>query len=357
MKRTPWFYFFAVGIPVALAYLLFWPVDIVPQAWTPPVAKPWSQFPSTSPLAPLEIIPTGIFGRGPEDLLFDESESLYTTMESGDIIRYSPGNTVPVRFAETGGRPLGMAWGPGNHLYVTDAYKGLLQINDVGEVTVLAPTDLATGLTFANELAISADSIVYFTCSSNRSGPAAFTKDLIEHAPRGSIWAFDLKTKELNLLRDSLNYANGLVLWPDGNSLIFAETSQYRLMRYWIRGPKKGQLETWVTNLPGFPDNLSWGTNNTLWVALPNPRNATLDKILPYPFLRKIVYRLPTAVQPKATRNAIVAGFDTLGQMKMCFRDTSGHFGMVTSAVEQKGHLYIGSLSENGFGIWEIAPE
>jgi ribose transport system permease protein len=50
-------------------------------------------------------------------------------------------------------------------------------------------------------------------------------------------------------------FPNGIVMASDGQSLLFAESWACRISRYWFDGPRKGQVERVIEDLPGYPDN------------------------------------------------------------------------------------------------------
>ena len=72
------------------------------------------------------------------------------------------------------------------------------------------------------------------------------------------------------LLAADLAFANELVLAPDGSHLLYAESGRYQISRFWLTGPKRGSSDPFHTNLPGFPDNMSLGSDGLLWA----PRRA-----------------------------------------------------------------------------------
>ncbi len=53
-----------------------------------------------------------------------------------------------------------------------------------------------------------------------------------------------------------LFFANGIALSPDEDFVLVAETSQYQITRFWLKGKRKGEREVFVENLPGFPDGI-----------------------------------------------------------------------------------------------------
>ena len=50
---------------------------------------------------------------------------------------------------------------------------------------------------------------------------------------------------------DNLWFPNGLAVSPDNQFVVVAESSKFRLVKYYINGPKKGAFEVFATGLPG----------------------------------------------------------------------------------------------------------
>jgi hypothetical protein len=66
--------------------------------------------------------------------------------------------------------------------------------------------------------------------------------------------------------------------------------------------------------------------------------------------LRKIIWRLPKFVQPKPKRYAFVLGLAMNGRITHNLQDPKGRYAPVTSVLETRGRLYLGSLSEPAIG-------
>jgi hypothetical protein len=76
-----------------------------------------------------------------------------------------------------------------------------------------------------------------------------------------------------------------------------------------------------------------------------SPRIPALDKLLPRPWLRKVVYRLPAFLQPDAIREGFVIAVDEHGKVVDNLQDrSSGCYAPITSVEEHAGTLYMGSL-------------
>ncbi len=283
-----------VGVVLLLlAYLLFWPVPIDPQAWTPPTPPELSgDYAPNHLLAAVERLGEGV-GIGPEDVAIDSRGQIHAGYKDGRIVRFQPDGTEPVVLAETGGRPLGLAFDQAENLLVCDSPRGLLSITPEGGMTVLSTEHGGDPYLLADDVDVGSDGTIYFSDASHRFTVANAVADLMEHRPNGRLLAFDPESGTVRLLLDELYFANGVAVSPDQSFVLVAETAKYRVRRYWLDGPRAGETDIFIDNLPGFPDGVSTGSSGTFWVALVSPRKADLDAILPQPAVRKIVMRLP----------------------------------------------------------------
>ena len=360
LKRL--FLLLAVLIAIVILYLLVWPVPISPQAWTPPPAPPLTaQYQQNSLLSTTERLSLGTgtpspgAGFAPEDVALDAEARIYTGLDDGRIMRLQADGTKPEVFSNTHGRPLGLAFDPGGNLIVADAIKGLLSIARDGAVTVL--TTGADGVSFGctNDLDVAADGTIYFTDASSKFPLTNFTADLLEHRGNGRFLAYDPKTKTTRTLLRDLCFANGVAISPDQSFALVVETGAYRVHRVWLKGAKQSQAETFIDNLPGFPDGISSNGKDKFWLSLVTPRDATLDKLLPHPFLRKVVARLPKFLQPAPKRYSFVLGLDLNGRVVDNLQDGSSEcYAEIANAVERNGALYFGSIGESTVGRYRL---
>lgn len=343
---------------IGVLYLLSWPVAISPQAWNPPTAPPLTgQYQQNSRLAGVERLSLGTGspapGKGfaPEDVALDSQNRIYSGLDDGRIMRLQADGTRPEVFSNTHGRPLGLVFVSSGNLIVADAIKGLLSIAPDGVVTVL--TTAADGVSFActNDLDVAADGTIYFTDASSKFPISNFTADILEHRGNGRFLAYDPKTKITRTLLRDLCFANGVAVSPDQSFALVVETGAYRIHRVWLSGPKQGQADIFIDNLPGFPDGISSNGKDKFWLALVTPRDATLDKLLPHPFLRKVVARLPRFLQPAPKRYSFVLGLDPNGRVVENLQDGSPQcYAQIANAVEREGMLYFGSIGESTVG-------
>jgi sugar lactone lactonase YvrE len=343
-----------VIVVLSLAYLFLWPVPINPVAWTPPAAPELTgTYAENAELSKIQRLP--IDGNKPEDVAFDAQDRIYCGDDAGRIFRFQPDGTKPELFAQTKGRPLGLAFDPSGNLIVADAVTGLLSVAPNGLLTVLANEAEGLPFKFTNDLDVAADGTIYFTDSS-KFPLTELRDDLLEHRPHGRLLSYDPKTGQTKVLLRELYFANGVAVSPDQSFVLINETGTYSVRRYWLRGEKAGTSDTFIDNLPGFPDGISSNGKDTFWLAL-NRRLPAVDWLLPHPFIRKIVWRLPLFVQPNPKRFAFVLGLDVNGKVVRNLQDSSPQcFNQIANVVEHKGNLYFGSIGERAIGRMPVPP-
>lgn len=346
----------AITFIIIILYLLFYPVKIRPVAWTPTKAPSLEKgvFKVNNKLAKIKKLE--IRGHAGEDIAF-KNGFLYTGLEDGKIIKMSLDSKWQEVFADTKGRPLGLMFDKKGNLIVADAYKGLLSINENGKITSLTTKCNGLKFNFTDDLDIASDGKIYFTDASHKY---TFKDDIdypLESGANGRFLVYNPKTKKTKLLLDDLHFANGVALSPNEDFVLVNETLRYRTVKYWLKGEKKGQKEIFIENLPGFPDGILHNGKDTYWIALANPRNATLDALLPYPFWRKVLRRFPSFLLPKPVNYGFILGVDKNAKVLYNFQDTEERFGKITNVVEHGDKLYLGSLSEESIGVFEYKKD
>jgi sugar lactone lactonase YvrE len=151
------------GFVLLLLYLLFWPVPINPDSWTPPDLPPLTGvYQKNNRLAVVEKLGIGA-GIGPEDIAFDSQGYIYSGVADGNIFRFRPDGTQPEIFVNTGGRPLGLAFDARGFLIVADAFKGLLAVAPDGSIQVLANQVDGERINFVGGIDVASDGTIYFS--------------------------------------------------------------------------------------------------------------------------------------------------------------------------------------------------
>ena len=327
---------------------------IAPVVWTPPAQPPRAGQPASAPpMPPLTL--TRIDATGPEDVVIDPNGNVYTGVADGRILRISPdGSTTTV--AMTNGRPLGVELvDSAERLIVADAHRGLLRVDPAqGTVETLVDEIDGVRMRLCDNAAVGPDGAIYFSDSSRRFGLDHWQADLLEHSGTGRLLC-RTPSGAIEVLADGLQFANGVALSADGDFVAVAETGAYRITRVWLNGPKAGQRDVLIDNLPGFPDNVSTGTNGRLWVALASPRNPALDWMhARTPLLRKAVWGLPGRWQPRPKPTAWVIAVNADGEIVADLQDSGAGYHLVTGVREHNGRLYLGSLAEQSIAALDL---
>uniref|UniRef100_A0A8C1ZH61 Adipocyte plasma membrane-associated protein n=1 Tax=Cyprinus carpio TaxID=7962 RepID=A0A8C1ZH61_CYPCA len=303
---------------------------------------------------------------GPESLA-NIGDVLYTGTADGKIVKIE-GRSIHVlatlgkppcgsrEYEHTCGRPLGIRVGPNGTLFVADAYLGLFEVNPVtGEVKSLVSTGkMIAGrrLGFVNDLDVTQDGKkVYFTDSSSRWQRRDFMHLIMEATADGRVLEYDIETKEVTVMMENLRFPNGIQLFPDEESVLVAETTMARIRRVHVSGLNKGGMDTFIDNLPGFPDNIRRSSSGGYWVAMsavrPNPGFSMLDFLSQRPWLKKLIFKLfsQDTLLKFVPRYSLVVELQDGGTCVRSFHDPHGMVAAyISEAHEYNGHLYLGSF-------------
>ena len=361
--------FLGLILVLLIGYLSFWPVNIEPQAWDAPTSEGYTGvFTPNMALAGLNNLSIGEH-HGPEDVAarYEDGEMIaYTSTQSGDIIRINTNKNTHKVVANTGGVALGIQFDANGNLIIADAHKGLLSLDEDGEITLLTDTaEDGSPLLYADELDIAADGKIYFSDASTKFGAKSSSStlnasllEIMEHGGTGRVLVYDPADKTTKTIATGLTFANGIAMCPDDECLLVAETGSYQILKLWLKGKKKGEIEPVITNLPGFPDNINRGLDGRYWVGLTSPRSADLDKMSNSPGLRKAVQRLPAFMRPQAELYGFVFAIDVDGNVIAQYQDPSASYPLTTGATEPgDGWLYIGSLGATYLGRKDVRHE
>ena len=227
---------------------------------------------------------------GPEDMILDRSDNLYTVTRNGSIVRFAaPDYTVREEFARIGGRPLGMAFDRDENLIVCVAGMGVYGVKP--DRTVFKVTDRTnrtrmrmkddSRLYLADDLDIAPDGKIYFSEATTRYELSDWALDGFEGRGNGRLICHDPKTGETRTILKNLTFPNGVCVSHDGNSILWASTWLCRVYRYWIATEKAGTCELLIDNLPGYCDNINRASDGKYWLALVGLRSPVYDLAMP----------------------------------------------------------------------------
>ena len=299
---------------------------------------------------------------GPEDIILDRHDNLYTVNRNGSIIRFkAPDYRVREEFARIGGRPLGLALDRNENIICCIAGMGVYGVRP--DRTVFKVTDQTTRtwtrlkddsrLYLADDLDITPDGKIYFSEATTRYDLADWALDGFEGRGNGRLICYDPKTKKTSTILKNLTFPNGVCVSHDAQSILWASTWLCKIYRYWIGTEKAGTCEVLVDNLPGYCDNINRASDGKYWLALVGIRSPIYDLAMENPGFRiRMVKQIPPDewLCPGINYGAVIK-FDDFGNVTESLWDPGGKsHPTITSVREHKGYLYIGGLENNRIG-------
>ncbi|KAL4587432.1 hypothetical protein LXL04_000303 [Taraxacum kok-saghyz] len=325
----------------------------------------------------VEVIPVDGGAIGPESFDFNPVDGTgpYTGVSDGRIIKWIASEQRWTDFAVTSpnregcggpemehicGRTLGLKFDEkSGHLFIADAYIGLLSVGQTGGLaTSLVSKVQGNPLMFTNSLDFDqTNRFVYFTDSSQRYTRRDHMLVVLTNDKTGSLLKYDIESKEVTVILHNLTFPNGVSLSQDGNFLLVAETTNCRILRFWLKTSKAGTLEVFA-DLPGYPDNIKRNQNGEFWVAMYSRKNKILSWIFSKPWIVYVLSKvLPIGIirvssqiaKEKGEGLAVKLGVD--GEILETLEDVNGKIWKYASEVmERDGYLWIGSV-ETSFAI------
>ena len=347
MKKT-----ILLAILVPIAYLLLWPVTVEPIAWKSPTAPDYEGVYAVNNVLNQFDTLDMLDQTAPEGVVVEKNGWVYATTEQGWVMRWPPGELLGEKWVKLEGRGLGICLGKDGELWVADAYEGIFRISKDGDLIEELRSVNGEQLIYANDIVMAESGKIYFTESTRRFAAKKYNStykasllDILEHGYTGRMMEYDPVTGETKVLMKGLSFANGITIDPGNEFLLVAETSEYRIWKYWLRGEKRGTQEIIIDNLPGFPDNILAGREGRFWLGFTSPRLPIVDALADKPFARKIVQRLPAFFRPAAARYGHILAISGDGSVLENLQDPQAAYPLTTGAAESDGYLYISSLA------------
>lgn len=284
---------------------------------------------------------------GAEDVLVDAAGNVWTGTEDGGIYRIRPDGGLIERIADTGGRPLGLEL-LGDRILIADAHLGLIVLDPAsGSLQSLVVEVDDVPMVFCNNAAVARNGDIWFSDSSTEYPIEEWKADFVQRTCTGRLLCRRADgSVEVHL--EGLEFANGVALAVDESFVAVAETGARSVVRLWLDGARAGQRDLLCRDLPGYPDNISTGSDGLIWVTIASPLDPVVETIKNRAprFVRRLIATLPEAMQPKPKRTLRVQAYDDGGGLVHDLDLDASRFHMATGVREHAGTVWFGSLHE-----------
>ncbi len=304
---------------------------------------------------------------GAEDCAVDTEGNVYCGDRRGWVWKFGADNPDDGEiFARTGGFPLGHGWDRDGRLLVAVGGMGIYRLSPDGESEPVA-TKVArsrfsllddSGLRAVDDLDVAPDGSIYVSDFSTRTNAAEYLVELVESRANGRVVRIDPDGSTEVVVSNSV-FSNGICTSHDGRSILIASTGLCRVDRLWIAGPKQGQLEPVLENLPGNPDNLNRSSDGNYWLPFVSMRTPMSDLLNRYPAVRRRMTQevpLDSWVVPQLNVSCVMK-FSDRGEILQVLWDSSlANYPMVTAVKERAGQLYLCGVSNNRIGRLTLDP-
>ena len=305
---------------------------------------------------------------GPEDCIVDTEGRVYCGDRRGWIWRFSGENYETSEiFSRVGGAPLGLAFAPDGDLVVCAGGRGVFRISPEGVPTLVADLTSRTRfslvddsrLRLVDDVDISPDGRIWFSEATKRFEMHDWILDILEARPNGRVLCHDPRTGKTRTVLNNMRFPNGVCVTHDKQSILVASWSSSLVHRYWIDGPREGDVEVVLEGLPGYCDNINRSGDGNYWLAFAGVRNPAFDLALKMPgFRRRMVKALPPDdwMFPNVNSSFVIK-FTEAGEILdvLWDQDQTKH-AVTTSMREFKGSLFLGGLTNNRVGRIDLPP-
>lgn len=281
------------------------------------------------------------------DLEYNSADSLLFTGK--------PNSALPLPCGEYNtehlcGRPMGLGVGKNGRMIVADSYLGLLRIHfKTHSKTTLSARkahDNKHPYGLLHSVAVNpVTDVVYFTDSSyaHHNRDAAYS--YLDARPFGRVFMYNPKTTKVTTLIDKLHFPTGVILSKNKDFLLVAERTVARIIKYNLRGSKKGTTEVWASNLPIYPEELTFDIDGNLWVC--GNKRDWREKFAQINWLRVLMAKTlsPSAISSiiDSPDSAVLRIDMETGKIINAYTDSSGRTHSITSAFSHGNYVYLGS--------------
>jgi sugar lactone lactonase YvrE len=194
---------------------------------------------------------------------------------------------------------------------------------------------------------------IYFSEPFDYTG--ASVDDAVDEAialsPNGRLWRHDLDTATTRLIASGFHFINGVLTdlhprRPREESVLVTQTSQFRLTRFHLAGPRAGTADVVLDGITGMDDGMDRDADGRIWLALFAERGPLLTWLHAHPWAKPLVMRLPAGLLLRRAGRTGVLVISPDGRTPLYSAMYQGpELVSVASAVPASGGIYLANES------------
>ena len=361
---------FALGV---LCFGLFGPLDAKVIKYEAPASEGYTGiFGANDALEDLSYIDISPYAR-PEHLEYHDGYIYAST--HGRIIRVPEAGGKPQLVVDGDGETLGFDFDKNGDIVFCDVLRdGLPGIYKAdlssipADVTPLVTEIRGEALIYPDALTIASDGTIYFSEATSFSpleyggADPAYNMEYWYHSGTGRVLSYDPASNEGSVLAEGLSFSNGITLSHDEEYLYVAETNEYSIWKISTKADhavkNSADFRLLISNIPGFPDNLSRGKDGRYWCGITAPRNEQGDAILAKPLMRRFLMRLYPAIMKSGSPGCSTCfSFDDNGNVTEFLMDPDAAYPEITGVCETEERLYLHTNNDSGRIAYLEKPE
>ncbi|SER54749.1 SMP-30/Gluconolaconase/LRE-like region-containing protein [Nitrosomonas sp. Nm51] len=178
--------------------------------------------------------------------------------------------------------------------------------------------------------------------------------EAIALAPNGRLWLYDLDSHSVRLVAEGFHFINGVLIDPHPGrireqSVIVTQTSQFRVARFFLNGPKAGTSEIVIDSLPGMPDGMDRDAHGRIWLAMFTDRSPLLTWVHENAWIKPVIMRLPVSLLLTQTQRTGVVVLSPDGGTPLYSAFYEGpELASIASAVPAPSGIYLANVKLDG---------
>lgn len=352
---------FIVVIAALAIYTFLFPLPGKVKPYNPPVSDGYTgDFAENNILGNLSYINLNGYFR-PETII-ERDGYLYSSVHGKLLRTAEDGSGTEVLYDSENGETIGFDFdADGNIIFCDTRFEGttpgIFKADISGEEAVVSAlcTEIdGEKLSCPDALVVAGDGTIYFSDATEfspaeyKNADLAFQYESYYHSSNGKVCAYNPETGKGRIITTGFSGANGIAVSSDEKYLYLCETMEYSVWKIPIdtQNGTKEDAELFISNLPGYVDNLNKGLDGKYWVGLVSPRTASWDEMLPKKYLRTVFLRYSKIVDTGSADmmpekgTAAVFAFDDEGNIRAFYMAEDTEYHHITGVCETEDRLY-----------------